>query len=46
MPKKVDPALKERTVRLVREHRVEHPSKAKAENVRQLTLASASLGTI
>ncbi len=30
MPKKIDPALKERAVRLVREHRAEYPSNAKA----------------
>jgi transposase-like protein len=26
MPKKIDPAVKERAVRLVREHRLEYPS--------------------
>ncbi len=30
MPKKIDPALRERAVRLVREHRAEYPSNAKA----------------
>lgn len=30
MPKKIDPALRERSVRLVREHRAEYPSTAKA----------------
>lgn len=30
MPKKIDPALRERAVRLVREHRAEYPSTAKA----------------
>ena len=30
MPKKIDPALRERAVRLVREHRAECPSTAKA----------------
>lgn len=30
MPKKIDPALRERAVRLVREHRAESPSTAKA----------------
>ncbi len=30
MPRKIGPALKERAVRLVREHRAEHPSNAKA----------------
>lgn len=30
MPKKIDPALRERAVRLVLEHRVEYPSTAKA----------------
>ena len=30
MPKKIDPALKERAVRLVREHRSEYPSNAQA----------------
>lgn len=30
MPKKIDPALRERAVRLVREHRGEYPSNAKA----------------
>lgn len=30
MPKKIDPARKERAVRLVREHRSEYPSNAKA----------------
>lgn len=30
MPKKIDPALKERAVRLVRGHRAEYPSNAQA----------------
>lgn len=30
MPKKIDPALRERAVRLVREHRAEYPSTARA----------------
>ena len=30
MPKKIDPALRERAVRLVLEHRAEYPSAAKA----------------
>lgn len=30
MPKKIDPALRERAVRLVLEHRAEYPSTAKA----------------
>lgn len=30
MPKKIDAALRERAVRLVREHRAEYPSNAKA----------------
>ena len=30
MPKKIDPALRERAVRLVREHRSEYPSTAQA----------------
>ena len=30
MPKKIAPALRERAVRLVREHRAEYPSNAKA----------------
>ncbi len=30
MPKKIDPAVKERAVRLVREHRSEYPSNAQA----------------
>ncbi len=30
MPKEIDPALRERAVRLVREHRAEYPSNAKA----------------
>lgn len=30
MPKKIDPALRERAVRLVLEHRAEYPSNAKA----------------
>lgn len=30
MPKKIDLALRERAVRLVREHRAEYPSTAKA----------------
>lgn len=30
MPKKIDPALRERAVRLVREHRAEYASTAKA----------------
>lgn len=30
MPKKIDPALRERAVRLVREHRSEYPSSAQA----------------
>lgn len=30
MPKKIDSALRERAVRLVREHRAEYPSNAKA----------------
>lgn len=30
MPKKIDPALRERAVRLVHEHRSEYPSNAKA----------------
>ena len=30
MPKKIDPVLRERAVRLVREHRAEYPSNAKA----------------
>ncbi len=30
MPKKIDPALRERAVRLVREHRDEYPSNARA----------------
>lgn len=30
MPKKIDPALRERAVRLVLEHRSEYPSTAKA----------------
>ena len=34
MPKKIDPALRERAVRLVREHRLEYPS---------LTAASAAV---
>ena len=29
MPKKIDPALRERAVRLVLEHRAEYPSTAK-----------------
>ena len=30
MPKRIDPVVRERAVRLVREHRGEYPSQAKA----------------
>ena len=45
MPKKIDPALRERAVRLVLEHRSEYPSNAKviAAVARQECVGAESL---
>ena len=43
MPKKIDPALRERAVRLVREHRAEYSSTTAAAVARQLGVARESV---